>query len=155
LQATGFTIDALASDADLETLPDGADYVRATRTYTLGELRAKLPFISEGIGSLAALAGIGLTGDLSLSAAPVFRITVGVDSEGFYIQGNAEPLLSVPFHLAGNVSSQIGNFGSVSGEAMVNLSADVLLVSSRDDGRVRLDDLLDDEVAYLAGSFGG
>ena len=138
LENAGFTIN-LAVD-DPTTLPSGtpADFIRATQTYALSNLTDP-SIASAGWPGIQGLTGTTPSGDLGLSGDFQFTLTIGVDTAGFYILPG--PILGGQLNASGTLTADIGTYGSLSGDAQVNLNPQVILSTTNADGRLRLSDL--------------
>jgi parallel beta-helix repeat protein len=149
LDSAGFTVNVALTDAQLAAAAANQpiDFVRASRTYSLTEIVASSPLTSAGLGALADLAGVGLSGTLDVLADLHFTIAMGVDSAGFYLApGNG---VHASLAVSGNIDAALGGGGTIGGNASLGFATDVLLKTPHADGRVRLSDL---ETAFNAAS---
>ena len=139
LEGQGFTVEYAA---DLGTLPAGAqaELLRVSRTYPVLGLSAETPLSSTGLGDIADLSGVGLSGTLRATADGYVTLRFGVDTGGFYLAPGAA--LHVPMNITGEVTaSAVGGIADIQGSADLGLTPVVSFVASHSDGRVRLAEL--------------
>lgn len=143
LTTAGFTISHALTDEQFTGLDptEPADFVRASRTYSLARILKSTAMTQNGLDAIGDLAGVNLNGQLDVMADIYFTVSFGVDTDGFYLVPGNGVLASVA--VGGNLSAGAGG-GTISGSAAVGVSPEVRLTTNHADGRVRLEDLVED-----------
>ncbi|MFO0947000.1 MAG: hypothetical protein U1D30_13825 [Planctomycetota bacterium] len=143
LETAGFTVHSMLTDAELDALPveQFADYFHVSRS-TTQHLSSQSALDMSAIESIAGLAGITVSGNLTLEADVTFHYSFGVDSNGFYLQpGN---LIEAEIHIGGTATGDLGIFGNVTATPDMDLVATLNLSATAVDGRIRVEDLVND-----------
>ncbi|MEQ9379766.1 MAG: calcium-binding protein, partial [Pirellulales bacterium] len=154
LTAAGFSVSSILTDAELAALPGGqyADLVRATHTYDVS-LSTNTLFTQVGIGDVVDLQGVLFGGPLNLAADATLTLTVGVDTNGFYIVPNQ--VVSFALDANGAPTAAIGSFGDASGDVDLALAASVALASQQPDGLIRSSELNSSYSQIVARQYSG
>jgi Ca2+-binding RTX toxin-like protein len=158
LEVAGFHIDHLIEDSLLATLLDEEeedrvplDFLRASRTYSLGSFSSETGFDSAALSSIATWAGIDFSGDLKVFGDAFFTVAFGFDTDGFYLlPGNG---LEARIAAAGDISADLGDFGSVEALGSLGFTATTSLKASDEHGKLRLSALASDDPEELPDVF--